>query len=126
MADQLFIDTLYVDNFAVVNRDTEELVGGLDSTSFEVSIYDSQGRSRVLDGDATAIDYTIAEIGTNTGVYKFEFTPDLVGTWVVLITNATYFPWGKTANYLVVLSTHFSGSVSDDVDDLLAIVLGTS
>jgi hypothetical protein len=121
------VDELITDHFPVVDINTNQLVSGIDSTSFDVSIFDPNNCNRVVGcgGDATALDYTISEIST-TGVYKFTFTPDLEGVWVILIIHNTYFPAGKSVNYKVISASSGGGSSSESVtnEDLLAFILG--
>lgn len=113
-----------VDHFPVVDSNTGELVSGLDSTNFDVWIFDPADCNRVVGcGDSTAIDYTIEEIGTS-GLYKLEFTPDIVGVWVVLIAHSVYFPWGKSFNYVIYSASSGGGGDGTTNDDLLAFILG--
>jgi hypothetical protein len=125
------VDEQIVDHFPVVDSGSGQLVTGIDSTNFDVFIFDPVNCDRVIGcgGDSTAIDYTIEEIGT-TGLYKLAFTPDTEGLWVVLITHATYFPWGKSYNYVVVAASDGDGGSGSSEgitnDELLAIILATS
>jgi len=117
-----------VDHFAVVDPNTGSLVPGIDSTSFGVQLFDPDDCDRVVGcgGDSTAIDVSIVEIDS-TGLYRFSFVPDQIGVWVVSITHSTYFPSGKSANYMVVAeSSGGGGNGCGDVsnDDLLAFILG--
>ena len=129
MTSKTFVNRVCSDFFSVVDKDTEVLIVSISPAEFNVFIFDSYGRDRIVAGDATAIDYLIEEIGVDSGVYKIEFTPDVAGAWVIWITHNVYFPWGKTANYNVVSSTYYcqsGGGVSaTEVDDILAIILGT-
>jgi hypothetical protein len=83
----------------VINKPVEEhftvadtsgnLISGIDSTEFTVHVY-----------DPTSVEVTPSVSGSFTelgnGSYKYKFTPDSNGTWYVVVTHPTYFPWGKT------------------------------
>ena len=115
-----FVDQTCVDDFSVVDPDTGLLVGSLVQGDFTVQIFDPTGSS-----DTT--NYTIEEIGTNSGYYRLIFTPDAVGIWLVSIIHTTYFPWGKSENYSVVTSTFFTGSggaTVEDINKLLIFIFG--
>jgi hypothetical protein len=118
-----------VDHFAVVDPNTGSLVPGIDSTSFDVKLFDPSDCDRVIGcgGDSTALDISIVEIDS-TGLYRFSFVPDQIGVWIVSITHSTYFPSGKSANYMVVAESSGGGGSNGcgDVsnDDLLAFILG--
>lgn len=83
----------------VINRPVEEhftvadasgnLISGIDSTTFTVHVYDPTAAEVTL-----SVSGSFIELGN--GSYKYVFTPDSNGTWYVVVTHPTYFPWGKT------------------------------
>jgi len=120
-----FADQTCVDDFSVVDQDTQLLVGGLGQGDFTVAIYDPNGLDR---SDGTdAVDWDIEEKNVGSGYYTIEFDPDLYGDWLVSVIHDTHFPWGKSSNYRVVSSDYYgSGGSSGSVttDDLLIFILG--
>lgn len=70
------------------------LISGIDSTSFTVYVYDPTGTDVTL-----SVSGSYTELGN--GNYKYTFTPNLNGIWYVVVTHATYFPWGKTDDIYV-------------------------
>lgn len=127
----VYIDQECADDFSVVNRETEALVGGIDSGDFDVSIFDPNGDNRA-DGTG-AVTWDLDEKFTGSGYYKFSFTPNIEGDWLVSVTHDTYFPWGKSSNFAAVQqgyystespdSTSMSSEILDVLDDLLVFVL---
>jgi len=109
------------DSFPVVDRATFNMVGGIDSTSFAVTILDPDGDGRV-DGTG-AVDWSIQEKGVGTGFYTLSFTPDQLGEWIANVVHDDYFPYGKSMNYEVVPEGFFSsgGDSTSDIAELLDI-----
>lgn len=86
-------DTLLVDDFVVVDGSGNP-VSGISIGSFSIKLYDPTGAE--VSGTITV---TITELGN--GNYRATLTPNAVGDWLLIITHATYFPWGKRNNYQV-------------------------
>lgn len=123
----VYVDQKCSQSFAVVNRDTELLVGGIDATDFDVDIYDPNGLNRV--GEPI---WMLTEKFPDSGYYKFEFTPDTTGDWLVSIKHDEYFPWGKSADYTVVTESYYAmgdstvsgtSEILDLLDDILVFIL---
>lgn len=123
--ETLFVDSQITDYFSVVDHTTELLVSGLDSTSFDVALFDPDGLDRT---DSTPVDWGVAEVGE--GYYKLWFTPDSVGVWLVAITHTVYFSWGKSQSFNIVASDYYgissseTSTLSNTIDDILVFVLG--
>ena len=78
-----------VDENFTVSDNSGNLISGIDSTTFTVHVYDP------TDAEVTgSVNGFFTELGD--GSYKYTFTPNLNGIWYVVVTHATYFPWGKT------------------------------
>jgi hypothetical protein len=115
--------------FSVVDRNTELLVGGVDSTDFDVDIFDPNGYNRV--SGPSEVDWLITEKFPDSGYYKFEFLPDTTGDWLVSIKHEEYFPWGKSADYAVVNKGYYVSdstvaggeAILDMLDDILVYIL---
>jgi hypothetical protein len=88
----------------VINQPTDEhftvsdkngnLISGIDSTAFTVHVYNPLGVDVTL-----SVSGTFTELGD--GNYKYTFIPNINGTWYVVVTHPTYFPWGKTGDVQV-------------------------
>lgn len=75
------------EHFTVTN-DYGELVPGVSLSEFIPRIYNSDGN------DVTGtISDNFVELGN--GHYKYQFTPNTVGTWFITISHPIYFPHGK-------------------------------
>ena len=85
------LNEISYDEFIVTDSDGS-LITGLTDLDFTRDLYDPNGNE--VSG---AITITITELGD--GKYRTDFTPNLVGPWVMTIYHATYFPGGKIANY---------------------------
>ena len=84
----------------VINQQVEEhftvadkhgnLISGIDTTA-ELTVY-------VYNPNAAEVESIVGNgfVELGDGNYKYLFTPNLEGTWYVVITHPTYFPWGKT------------------------------
>lgn len=83
----------------VVNQQVEEhftvsdkhgnLISGIDGTTeITAHVYNPSGVEVTL-----SVQDGYVELGD--GSYKYLFTPDVIGTWYVVLIHATYFPWGK-------------------------------
>jgi hypothetical protein len=89
------------DDFTVANP-SGDLITGLVQGDFTILLYDPTETE--VSG---SVPVTITELGF--GNYRLTFTPNLVGDWLVIISNVTYFRWGQRRNYQVYAS---------DFDDL--------
>jgi len=76
------------EHFTISDRNGN-LISGVDSTTLTVYVYDPSA-SEVT----SSVSGSFTELGD--GNYKYTFTPDSNGTWYVVVTHPTYFPWGKT------------------------------
>ena len=107
----------------VVNQQVEEcftvadnsgnLISGIDATAFTTYVY-NPSNNEVSD----FVSESIIELGN--GSYKYLFTPDTVGTWYVVLTHPTYFPWGKLDD-VQVYTSDFS-AIAADVQKTLGLV----
>jgi hypothetical protein len=102
----------------VINQQVEEhftvsdsggnLISGIDTTTgFTTYVYNPSGVEV-----SSTVESGIVELGD--GSYKYLFTPNSEGTWYVVVTHPTYFPWGKTDDVQV-----FSGDLSDIYDSVI-------
>ena len=73
------------EDFSVLDLNND-LKPGIALIEFNALLYDP-------DGNASGITVTFAELGN--GHYRATFTPDAIGQWFLVVTHATYFPWGK-------------------------------
>jgi hypothetical protein len=86
-------DTPLIDDFLVLDGSGTP-VSGISSGAFTVALYNPAG----TDVSGT-VPVTIVELGG--GNYRATFTPTSVGDWLLIVTHALYFPWGKQENYQV-------------------------
>ena len=98
--------------FFSVTDDFGNPILGLDSTSIFTYVY-NPSNNEVSD----SVDEQLIEVGN--GTYKYTFTPDVLGTWYVVLVNSTYFPSGK-ADQVEVASADFS-DISTDVKKILGL-----
>ncbi len=86
-------DKLVNEHFTVSDT-SGNLISGIDSTSFNILVYDSTSVevSNIIGGYFT-------ELGN--GNYKYSFLPNMNGIWYVVVTHPIYFPWGKTDDIYV-------------------------
>jgi len=89
------VNTVVTDYFVTLNSATQAPVSGLLQGDFSIALYNPSG-SEV----SGSVSVTIAELGSS-GNYKVTFTPNATGEWLLVITHATYFAYGKAATYLV-------------------------
>jgi len=80
---------LFSEYFTVTNSNNE-LVTGIDSTSFITHIIDPDGN----EVSSTIVNYIIELMN---GHYKISFVPNKTKTWYIIVYHSTYFPWGKAA-----------------------------
>jgi len=102
------LNAINYDEF-VVNDADGNLVTGLVQGDFTVKLYNPSG-SEV----SGSIAVTITELGN--GLYRTNFTPNALGTWTLLITNATHFPYGKTGNYSCI------NYLNDDIGVIVELI----
>ena len=88
------------------------LIPGIDSTSFTTYIYNPSDNEV-----SSSVGAIINEIGN--GNYKLTFTPDVEGSWYVMITHPTYFPWGKAG--VVQIYTSDTSQIYDDIAKILGL-----
>ena len=100
----------FEDEFVVVDED-DNPVTGLIPGNFTVLLYNPSG-----DEVSASISVTISEI--ENGIYKLLFTPNALGNWELIISNSTYFPWGKYGHYKSVKATN------DKMFDYLERIIG--
>lgn len=91
------INTITYDDFVVLDKKNDPVTGLVDG-DFTKVLYDPDGNERA--NTTGGITITINELGN--GVYRLNFTPDKLGNWIILLTDATHFPWGKAQNYYCV------------------------
>lgn len=101
--------TVYED-FTVTDQNNN-LVTGIDSTSFTTSLFDPLDNEV---SDSSAI--IITELGE--GHYRSSFVPNIAGTWYLVVYHSTYFPWGKSGTIQV-----FANDI-DSVATFVTRVLG--
>lgn len=95
------------DEFSVVDNNDNPVTGLVDG-DFTKELYNPSDTEV-----AGVLGVTVSELGN--GLYRVVFTPNAIGQWALRIFNATYFPWGQSANYRVRQS---------DLDDLYDIEFG--
>ncbi len=82
------LDELVSEHFTIADSNGD-LVTGVAPISISLFVYNPSG------GEVSgSVGGSITELGE--GNYKYTFTPDVIGTWYVVATHSTYFPWGKT------------------------------
>ena len=95
------IDKPLYDDFTVADP-SGNLIEGLVQGDFTILLYDPTGAE--VSG---SISVTITELAL--GNYRVNFTPNMVGDWLLVLSNIAYFRWGQRRNYQVYAS---------DFDDL--------
>ena len=100
------------ENFSVTNE-SNELVSGIDSTSFIVQLFEPNNQD-VSD----QINVDIVELGN--GHYQAEFIANKPGIWYMILYHNQYFPWGKSDD-IQVYSSDFD-DISDDLGKVLGLV----
>ena len=100
------VDKQVEEHFTVSDRNGN-LVPGIDTTAFTTYVYNPSG-SEV----SSSVESGVVELGD--GNYKYLFTPNSEGTWYIVLTHPTYFPWGKTDDVQV-----FTGDLSDVYDNVI-------
>ena len=103
------LNTIAYDNL-IVNDEDGNLITGLVNGDFTKKLYNPSG-SEV----SSSITVTISELGN--GLYRASFTPNATGAWTLLITNVTYFSFGKAADYRCV--ENFSDDLATVLDTIL-------
>jgi len=88
------------------------LVPGVAPAAITLRVYNPSGVE--VSG---AVGGVIADLGN--GNYKYSFTPNALGTWYVVATHPTYFPWGK-ADDLQVFNIDLD-QIYDSVEQTLGL-----
>lgn len=83
--------------FAVVDDDLDP-VTGLSAGDFTAKLFNPSGTE--VSGTVTV---TISELGG--GVYEATWTASVVGKWLLIVKNATYFPYGQYGTYRYEIPT---------------------
>jgi hypothetical protein len=99
-----------LEDFTVADS-SNNLVSGIDSTSFIVHLFDPSGNEV-----SSSSNVTISELGY--GHYRSQLIPTTVGMWYMVAYHPTYFNWGKSGS-IQVFSNDF-----DTITTLLTRVLG--
>lgn len=107
------IGEIVKEDFTVVDSGNN-LVTGLLNANFTKRLYNPSGTE--VSGSITV---TITELGE--GDYRATFTPNVIGTWYIIIIHTTYFPWGKADS--VDVKNNDIDSVSNDVDNLSELTM---
>ena len=81
------------DGFAITDE-AHNLVSGLDSTAFTYHLFDPDNVEV-----SSTVPVTIVEEGF--GRYRAYFTPNKIGTWILVIYHAKYCPWGKDGTFQI-------------------------
>lgn len=102
----------------VVNQQVEEhftvsdkrgnLISGIDTTNDIIAYVYNPVNAEV----SSVVGDGFVELGN--GNYKYLFTPNLTGTWYVMLTDTLYFPWGKTDDIQV-----FNSDIDDIYDNVI-------
>jgi len=102
--NEIELNEINYDTFPVIDPN-DNLVTGLTNGDFTKHLYNPNGTE--VSGTITV---TITELGN--GNYRTSFTPNMEGSWVVVVYNATYFSTGKRNSYVCMTRT-------SDIDDIL-------
>ena len=100
------------ENFTVVNE-SNELVSGISPSGFFANLFNPSG------SDVTSqIEVNIIEL--ENGHYRAEFTPNMIGTWYLVVYHSIYFPWGKSDDIQVYQSDF--DKISENLLEILGLV----
>jgi hypothetical protein len=99
------------DDFSVCS-DSTSIVEGLIDGDFTKKLYNPDGTEV-----SSIIPVIITELGN--GNYRSSFTPNIKGTWYLVVYHPTYFPWGKSGNIQVWDSD--IDKVQEDIKRLLGL-----
>jgi len=72
-----------------VSDNNGNLISGIDSSAFTVHVYNPSSVEVT-----PSVSGAFTELGD--GNYKYNFLPNVNGTWYLIVTHPVYFPWGKT------------------------------
>jgi len=106
------IGKIIYEDFTVVNHTTRQLVPNIPLVEFSHKLYQPNGNENL------SITISFQELGN--GNYRANFTPNLIGQWLLCIYHNTYFPLGKNSSITVS---------EKDIDDVYVIssrILGLS
>ena len=87
------IGDIIKEQFTVLDM-TNNLVSGITLSEFSIHLYDPTD-NEIYNGS----NVTISELGD--GHYYAEFTPTMIGDYMLVVYHTTYFPWGKSNNIKV-------------------------
>lgn len=82
------LNEVVTEHFTVADSNGN-LVPGINPATMTIRVYNPSGNE--VSG---AVGGAVTDLGN--GDYKYTFTPNVVGTWYVVVTHPDYFPWGKT------------------------------
>ncbi len=105
-------DIITYDEFVVLDEDTNP-VTGLTPGNFSTILYDPDKNE--VSNISAGISITFEELGD--GVYRVSFTPNQIGSWILIVYHNTHFPYGKGANYQCE---------EYDIEDMVKRILGLS
>jgi len=105
------ISEITYEDFSVTDS-SDNLVSGLDSTSFTTHLFDADGNEA---NDATTF-VNITELGY--GHYRCSFIPNRIGMWYLIVYHQIYFPWGKSGS-IQVFANDF-----DSITTMITRILG--
>ena len=91
-------------NLGVINQSVTEYFTVVDSNRNLIDNIDPLDfTAKVYNPNNVEVSGSVSGVFSNlgNGNYKYEFIPNLNGTWYVVAYNVTYFPWGKTGDVQV-------------------------
>jgi len=99
-----------IETFTVIDR-RNTLVSDIPVTEFSAHLFDPSDNEVY-----SSSDVVFKELGY--GHYKVSYTPNQIGTWLLVAYHPVYFPWGKSEN-IQIFANDF-----DSVASMLQRVLG--
>ncbi len=109
MSREVVVDLEVTDQFPVYGFDGYSRISGLIQADFDVTIY----KNGIVQ---SAYPFIISEI--SNGEYRFRFTPNSTGFWMVVVGNEDYMQW-RDGEYDVVLASKI-----EDIYNMVKRVLG--
>ena len=82
------LNKLVSEHFTIVDSNGNPVIG-VPPASITLFVYNPSGTEI-----SAGVGGIVSEL--SDGNYKYTFTPNSLGTWYVMATHPTYFPWGKT------------------------------
>lgn len=106
------------EDFSVLDSDGN-LIDSINVAEFTVNIYDP------YDNEVSAsVSYNFENIGN--GHYRFNFFPDEIGTWYIIVYHPTYFSVGKAANIKVYESEDSNygaiGIINEEITEDFSVI----